>query len=284
MKLIDTLEPIQITSILNIIRDGLVPRTIMLGAFRETDAFYNDIIKFDYYYYFERSGQKETSTSYKVLTEMIDKYGLNPLDVTSVNVIIGQTIRNKYLDKWNKIYNALFTNYEPLKEYEETETKVGTNTDNTEFDYTLTNNGSNTNTKEYDTTVENDEETANKQTVTKNEDGNNNIYGFNSVVSVGSETDGTVSTETTEGLAQDNTNHNTETKTGSETESQNIDETETKEATENKTYNIDETKTVSGRKQSASKLLEEEIRFRNLNIFFDILGQDFDSVCVLQVY
>ena len=284
MKLIDTLEPSQIRSILNIIREDLVPRTIMYGAFRETDAFYDDIIKFDYYYYFERSGQKEISTAYKVLTEMIDKYDINTTELRSVNATIGNTLRSKYIDKWNKIYNALFTKYEPLKEYEETETKVGTNTDNTEFDYTLKNDGSNTNTKEYDTSVENNEETANKQTVTKNEDGNNNIYGFNSVVPVGSETDGTVSTETTEGLAQDNTNHNTETKTGSETESQTIDETETKEATENKTYNIDETKTVIGRKQSASKLLEEEIRFRNLNIFFDILGQDFDSVCVLQVY
>lgn len=283
MKLIETLDTNNIRSILNIIRNGLVADTFMYGAFRETDPFYNEIIKFDYYYYFERSGKKELSPLYETMSEIIKKYDQNPT-VRSVSTTIGNIIRSRYIQKWNKIYNALFTNYEPLKEYEETETKVGTNTDNTEFDYTLKNDGSNTNTKEYDTSVENNEETANKQTVTKNEDGNNNIYGFNSVVPVGSETDGTVSTETTEGLAQDNTNHNTETKTGSETESQTIDETETKEATENKTSNINETRTVGGRKQSASKLLEDEIRLRNLNIFYDILGQDFDSVCVLQVY
>lgn len=284
MKLIDRIPTATQLIIATSDIPAFVPQDhLMVSAFEQTDAFYEIIRNFDRYYYFERSGQKEISQTYQKLIDLKEQNASEQLNII-VESILGKMIRSKYIQKWNKIYDALFTNYEPLKEYEETETKVGTNTDNTEFDYTLTNNGSNTNTKEYDTTVENDEETANKQTVTKNEDGNNNIYGFNSVVPVGSETDGTVSTETTEGLAQDNTNHNTETKTGSETESQNIDETETKEATENKTYNIDETKTVSGRKQSASKLLEEEIRFRNLNIFFDILGQDFDSVCVLQVY
>lgn len=282
MKLIDTIS-INKQAMIAQIDTPPFENDLFIYAFRNTDAFYNIIGHFDSYYYFVRSGNKEISSTFKKMLELetVDIGALTPFKAERA---LGKLIREKYLNKWNKIYDALFANYEPLKEYEETKTKVGTNTDNTELDYTITNDGSNTNTKEYDTSVENNEETANKQTVTKNEDGNNNIYGFNSVVPVGSETDGTVSTETTEGLAQDNTNHNTETKTGSETETQTIDETETKEATENKTYNINETETVSGRKQSAPKLLEEEIRFRNLNIFFDILGQDFDSVLVLQVY
>lgn len=173
--------------------------------------------------------------------------------LTIINKIVGLQIRNKFLDKWLRIYKSLIeSQYNVLDGYSHEERKNGDNTDKTT----------------YNTSVENNGKESNKEETTTENQNNSNLYGFNSTNSVPSDTETSTEKVTIVGNADDNTSHNLQSKTG----------------TEQKDFTISETITKTGRDNSASKLIEEELSLRNKEIFFDIIYKDIDSVATLQIY
>lgn len=200
----------------------------------------------------------------ETLYEYIQSIYANPLSIQGslpeigsfyiTNKIIRDNIlRPKFLEKWKRIYKALIEEqYNPLKDYDITETKVGTNT----------------NTITYGSNVETDGNVATKETTTRSVESADDIYGFNSTAPVGDSTSNTTENETIVGNADDNTTHTNQSKTGSDT----------------KELSINDTNTISGRKVSGADLIEKELNLRNKQIFFDIIYKDIDSVLTLQIY
>lgn len=216
-----------------------------------TDDSYNSL-KYDLClgYYMERSGDKTISQTYKRLMQLKNQ---NPTIVDTADDLLGKIIRNKFNSKWSKQYLALLQEqYNPITDYEHSETITKDNTDTTTFD----------------TTVENSGNRGSKVTTTFSDNSNDKVYGFNSTSPVNTDASSTTSTETSQGLATDNTTNNTEEKTGTDTRS----------------HIADERKNISGRNLTVAELIDKELDMRNRQIFFDIVYEDIDSIATIGVY
>lgn len=245
MKLIETLTKTQIVDMLNGDRVG-----IFTSLFNQTDLFYNKTEMLCLGYYTERSGEKTISPTYEKLLSFVKENE----DITeTAEELLGKLIRGKFIDKWNRVYNALLQEqYNILDNSTYIETIVGDNIDIKTFD---TNNETNGNT-------------SNKQTYTRESNSNDDIYGFNSSAGSPSNSSLDSETETTQGDSKDNTTHNINTKTGTETLN----------------LTVNETKTNTGRNGSGADLIQKELKLRNEQLFFNILYKDIDSITTLQIY
>lgn len=309
MKIKETLTTAQKITILNGGVSGL-----FTSLFRDGDSCYAERAKMCCGYYFTNSSNKTISPSYEEIIKMVDD---NPSIAHTADEIMGNIIRNKYIEKWDRIYTALIgTSYNPLYGYDKETHKDGDNQDKTTYatteaiigvdresgahTETISRTGNNSDVTTYDTNQETAGETGSKEVRERSSDGQNDIFGFNSVSPVGSDTNAETLTETIIGLDTDNTTHNEVTKTGTETIDKTISENEgvtandnsekTRSDTHAKTGNdtldkiIDEDTTEHGRDESGAELLTKEIDFRSAQIFYDIVYKDIDSIATLQIY
>lgn len=147
----------------------------------------NTAYSLDMEYYLHRSGDKEISIMYK-------RYlGIEDAPITSIGIkdLLMKTIVKKFSLSWNKIWDALTTNYRPLENYdmEQTETPDITKERNTKSNTKITN------TNEIDSSQQ-------------------NVFGFNSSDAVPSTSQEGKNTTTTEGNEDDNNTWEEETETG----------------------------------------------------------------------
>lgn len=243
MKLYETLTIEQKISMLNGNTVG-----IFSTAITDEDLYYPLAKYICFGYYTERSASKKVSSIYERVKELYDSGEITD----AVDEIIGTFLRNKFKDKWTKIYTALTADYNALDQLTHTETKIGNNTDTIDFNSVIEDNGS----------------TGTDETVTRNITNDEGIYGFNSIKSVGDRDSKEYYRETVKGNPETNTSSNKREKTGTDTN----------------TITINETKNLSGRDKSGASLLSDELDFRKREIFFDIVYGDIDSILTLQIY
>lgn len=93
------------------------------------------------------------------------------ISITDLSVIVNQYIVPMYSDKWTRLYNAMFAEYNPIHNYDMTETETRTN----------------------DGTISTD----NTQSVTGSGTANNQVYGYNSSEATPAESSNTNTTTTT---------------------------------------------------------------------------------------
>lgn len=222
------------------------PTALFSEIFVSSDVFYSKVGRACAEYYLNHSGNKNLSMFYEILYE-------KKSDTVNPENIIGKTIRSKFMDKWIRLYNLLETqSYNVLDAYTETESIVRSENE------TVNNRVDGTRGIK----------TATDITTTNSTDSDNTIYGFNSSTPVGDTGGATSGTTNVKGTGASNT----EDTTTSETTDRTTDNTE------------DYTKTKNGRENSASKLISEEIDFRNFYIFFNIVFNDIDTIATLPIY
>ena len=145
------------------------------------DSDGTDKTALDIEYFGNHSGLKESSPIIEKMTSWPDDTQITPVELSRLHAII----KNKFLLSWQKIYDAMITDYKPLENYNMTEIttpRVETvRKENT--DITVTNNA------------------------------NGNVYGFNSVDPVPA----SVSGGTSHTVGNENANRITESKTGNDT-------------------------------------------------------------------
>lgn len=245
MKIIETLTNQQKIDMLSGEIVGFFPSMII-----NTDTFFEMLPELCLGYYTYRSGEKIVSPTYEKIKSIVESDENSNM---TLDQVLGRLIRNKYLDKWNRVYRALVEEqYNPANDYESTRKRTGKNTDETL----------------YDTTVEDNGNTSTNETITRNISNSDEIYGFNSEVAVPTEDSSEISSETTEAEADKNTTHNKQVKSGTDTN----------------TYNIDETSTITGRNRNASSNIQRELELRNKQTFFDVIYGDIDSIVALSIY
>lgn len=251
----------------------------------QTDPWYEKYAKsMSIGWYLQHSWFKTLSPFFEIASA---EYDLDPVavDPEELYEAVGTTIRDKFYVKWNKLYEALFTaEYNVLDDNSYSTVKTGNDTDTTTYDITDTKEGNNTDTTTHDVTVIDDGKTGTNETVTRNTENSSDVYGFNSSAPVGDTYDNNVTSETTVGDADSNTQYNKNTKTGTESKTFGIDETAKKQGTETKTFGVNETVTKSGRNVSGADLIDTEVEMRNKQIFFDIVYRDVDSILTLSIY
>ncbi len=276
MKIIETLNDTQLTEIVLGNSTG-----IFTGVAQPTDKWYSDIGDMCRIYYLQRSGEKTISPFYNKLITIVEGASNIP---NTAEQILGESVRSKFIDKWNKIYTALFDEYSPLDSFTFNETKTGNNKDTKNINLTDTKKGNNTDNTTYNTTIEDNGKRAVNETVTRNNETQENTQGFNSTSPVNTDGSTDNNVETTVAELDNNVTQNINTKTGTDNKTFNIDETNTKQGSDTTDYTINETVTQNGRKDSGAKLLDEEIEFRNKRIFYDVIFDDIDSIATLKIY
>lgn len=236
------------------------PCGIFDKLFVNTEPLYSLRTPLSFQFYLNRSGDKTVSNIYSNILDMVKE--LDPtIDITQSeefltflnDTISNNILRPKYLDKWLRIYQVLAEEqYNAI--YDE--------------DYEEKREGSRNDTTTYDTEVENDGKVGTHETRTYTNETANDIYGFNSSSPVGDSTSEDSSSETVEGLAEKNTTHNTQSKTGTDT----------------KENEYTEKVTRRGRKASPSELLQMELDFRNKQTIMSIILKDVDYETTLRFY
>ena len=229
-----------------------------------------------------RSGEKTISPTY---TKFISIISENPDIEKTPEELMGKLIRGKFNDKWNRVYNALISEqYNPLNNYDVTEHKTGNNQNTDTYNTTKGTKGKNTDTTTYDTNVEDNGNTGTHETITRNINEDNSVYGYNSNVAVDDNKSVETTNETTVGDKEKNTSHNIQIKTGTESKVYDVSEDVTHTGTDTEDISIDETLNKTGRDNSGASLIEEELNLRNKQIFFDIIYSDIDSITTLSIY
>lgn len=206
----------------------------------------NNKLSLDYEYYLKRSG-------YKTISPLFTQLKIN--NTTTYLNDLARVIINLYRDKWNKLYDLILVNdYNPLNNKNITTTKANTK--------------NNINTP--DITITDDTGTATKTTVATTDSTNNSTYGFNDTAgAVPSDKSENTNNVITSGNANENTVHNTNIKTGTETDASS------------------ENETISVLGYDANKIqdnIESEITLRNKYNFYDIVMGDIDTILVTNVY
>lgn len=271
MKMLETLTTEQKISLLNGNTVGMFPYII-----KSTDVFYTAQYDLCLGYYTQRSGDKSLSHMYERFIKLAqDNEGIT----STPEELMGNYIRAKYLSKWQLEYGLLLsTQYNPLKEFEETKSLTEDTTDKTEYNTDVTHTGTDTDTlthntslahsgtntdsisqtdskthtgvdtetKTYDLSVEDTGEKGTNMTENRRDNSQGNIYGFNSATAVPDRSDGVSSELTTIGDAADNTTHNLSEKDGTETNATTYGSTESYQNSETVTSTLGTTEAKTG--------------------------------------
>lgn len=269
MKLIDT-----VTSYEDVQKNGVI-----IGLKSALPELANDCDNMNVEYYLNHSGEKTFSR----LAENIARLSNTDMLSLSEQQKFGyKYIAPKFSEKWSRIYNALVASqYNPLVDYEHTETKTGTenrtdtydtaikktgtNTDNTEYNLTdkhtanntdnleksdtVTRTGTNADTVTYDT----DTTTTDKRTTTGGNEYSDDRYGFNSNSPVGVSVSSGSDSET-------ESEDKTEAKTGTEKTDKTINEKDVQSGTDNRTITESESDTKTGTENNSKSINENEAK------------------------
>ena len=277
MKLRETLTRQQTIDLISGNVVGIFPSMIL-----SEDAFYSKLYELCLGYYTERSGEKTISITYERFITFIND---NPEINKTPEELIGDLIRGKFLDKWNRVYDVLITSqYDALNNRESVEEKTGNNQNKDTHNTTKSKQGTNSDITTFDTNVEDNGKTGTNETTTRNVEDANDVYGFNSSSPVGDTYSNEITSETIIGDADKNTSHNIRTKTGTENKQFGINESENHTGTDTTDITINENIIKRGRDGSGAELITEELNLRNTQLFFDIIYSDIDSIATIQIY
>ena len=202
--------------------------------------------------YIGRSGYKYIST----LLEKIlgDKEAFTEAQLQQ----IAANIYCKFNKSWNKLYNTLSLEYNPISNYDMTETSEDNGTGSKTIDRTGTLSRDGTRTAQGNT----EQSTDTSQ--------NNDIYGFNSNSPVG-DTTGNGTTSANQNSSANETNTQTDTNTSKDTES----------ATDTKTHTLTRSGNIGVTTSQQMIEAERNLWFWN---FFDQVFKDIDSILTLKIY
>lgn len=192
-------------------------------------------------YYFNISGQKS-------LSPLMRHYA--PITSEKLSTV-ANLVFNMYKGNWEKLYYTLSLEYNPISNYDMTETET--------VDNDRTNTRTNTGTQ---TTAGN-----NSATGSTSSNSENDLYGFNSVTAVGdTESDVTASNTTSSTDSHTTTDNLTETETGGE--------------------NIERTLTRSGNigVTTSQQMIQSERDLWLWNFFYNVVFPNVDKVLTLEIY
>lgn len=234
--------------------------------------------------YYSRSAQK-------IVTPIVIDISDNsqPLDTEQRTKLAG-IVFTLFSRKWERFWNVLNAEYNPISNYDMTETesigvdihdvRSNTGTITNVTDDTLRETGTVTNVVDTDTS----------QTGTVSDSGTNSvdngIFGFNSNTAVSSNSsDGSVSNTRTDNLH--GTDDTTDTRTDNLTKDRDISDTETRNIYDNLTGDRDTQRTLNRSGNigvtTSQQMIESELELWQWN-FFKSVYEDIDSICCLDVY
>ena len=214
---------------------------------------------------------------------------LTPLTTEQRTKIAG-ILYNIFHRKWDRIWNLSLVEYNPISNYDMTESETigvdihdvrsNTGTVTNVVDDTLRETGTVTNVTDTDTS----------QTGTVSDSGTNSvdngIFGFNSTTAVGSNSsDGTVNNTRTDNLH--GTDDTTDTRTDNLTKDRDISDTETRNIYDNLTADRDTQRSLSRSGNigvtTSQQMVRDELEVWQWN-FFQMVFEDIDSICCLEIY
>ena len=204
-----------------------------------------DAVTLDLDYFYNTSGQKNVSP-------LVRRF-LNGADTITdaQKVSLANVIYKMYIKNWNKEYAVLGLEYNPISNYDSSESES--------IERENSNNRANTGTQS----------TSGNQTVSSKTSGSgeNNIYGFNSATAVGDSTSSDSATNTT-------------TSTDSNTRTDNLSESQTGEET------VTRTLTRSGNigVTTSQQMAQSEIDLWKWKFFYDIVFPDLDEILTTMTY
>lgn len=241
------------------------------------------------------SGKKETSP-------LVDSLIVENNLTENSKTMLAMSIFSIYSDKWNRLYNILSLKYEPIENYNMTETEntsstnentdtITTNTTNSN-DVTETNTGTNTVNDSENTTGKN--AITDSRTITENSSvtNNNSLYGFNSSTGVNADSqNGTETRNTTDenthndDLKGTRTNERSENINTSKVTAQKNDIKDVKDGTHTENGSQDRTLTRHGNigVTTSQQMLNSEIELWQWN-FFNGVFKDIDTMLTIQTY
>lgn len=277
MKLYDTLPPNEKITMLNGTAVGIFPKMIL-----PNDTFYSKINDICLGYYTSRSGEKTLSPTYEKIIDMVSK---TDAITNSAEDIIGNLIRSKFIEKWERVYKVLLaTQYDALNDYERVENKNGSLDNTKTYNNTRQRSGNDFDETVYDV-HNNDTTNISEKEVTTNSDTNSDsIYGFNSLNSVPTDKSDIEANETRIRDPEDNQTIKSSDKSGTERINHGINNSESLTGTDTDNDEYSESRDVKGRDTNASYLIDKELNMRNKHLFYDIIYADIDSIAVLQIY
>lgn len=241
------------------------------------------------------SGKKETSP-------LIDSLIVENNLTENSKIMLAMSIFSIYSNKWNRLYRILSLEYEPIENYNMTETEKTTSTnENTDTITTNTTNSNDVTETNTGTNTANDSEnTTGKNTITdsktvaenNNVTNNNSLYGFNSASGVNADSqNGTETRDIT-----DNNTHNDDlkgTRTNEHSENINIskvtaqknDVKDIKDGTHTENGSQDRTLTRNGNigVTTSQQMLNSEIELWQWD-FFSGVFKDIDKILTIQTY
>ena len=302
MKIIETLTLEDKINLLNGSTVGFFPNLIL-----STDSFFSQAYNLCLGYYMNNSSNKTVSPIYekelynvvfvdyenKIIKDGIDnKKSIYQITIEnknsinkSVNDIVAQMIRGKFIDKWERYYNALINeNYEILEDIVKNETSNYTKNEVNNYTKNETSNYAKNETKTYNNTINENGKTNTDMTTSSTNEKNNDVYGFNSTAPVGSDLNYGTDTENVKGDKEKNTTENVKQKTGSDTNGTTGNDEKGTTGNDDKDTTKNETISRTGRNTSAQDLLQKELDFRSKNLFFNIVFRDIDSIIALEIY
>lgn len=216
--------------------------------------------------------------------------------------ILARLIEVKYKENWNRLYNALFADYNPIENYSvnEQETMVGnkTNNETVSIDETTTNTGTRTdagttsNTGTTKTNNTNDKTSTNAGTSNQTGTVLDKVYAEDSEEAVNSAGRDTTQTGTTSNNTTDKETQKgdiTDTSTGTTSNTRTDDLSQKVAGTNTKANNEDTNDTRTLKKAgnigvtTSQQMIESEIALRKHN-FYDILFKDIDEMLCLSIY
>ena len=211
---------------------------------------------------------------------------------------IAGVLYNIFNRKWSRLWAIYDVEYNPISNYDMTETESITSSGSSSGTETgtitknLDNDATNTRTEGGTRNIVTDSDSS--QTGTVVNDGSNNIengiYGFNSSDSVGSDNSETTATNTrTDNLANSEDKTETETRNLTDNSISSIDETqtETRNLADSRSNTKTDSRTLSRSGNigvtTSQQMIMSEIELWKWNFFKDVF-EDIDSICCLDIY
>lgn len=165
MKIRETLSEQDYTKIFD--RDVV---GIFKYLFDSDDKFYSMNVDACLYYYLQRSANKTISPFYEELLKRAE----------DANLLISKVVRARFLEKWNKIYDALMlSEYNAIEDYVHKKDKTETEENGNVYRSETTGDGN----------------TGSETETTSTSEGYDDVYGFNSEESVHSGKNGSTDNE-----------------------------------------------------------------------------------------
>lgn len=241
------------------------------------------------------SGKKETSP-------LVDSLIVENNLTENSKTMLAMSIFSIYSNKWNRLYRILSLEYEPIENYNMTETEKTTSTnENTDTVTTNTTNSNDvTETNTGTNTVNDSENTTGKNTITdsrtiaekNNVTNNNSLYGFNSATGVNADSQNGTETRSTkdenthnDDLKGTRTNEHTENINTSKVTAQKNDVKDVKDGTHTENGSQDRTLTRHGNigVTTSQQMLNSEIELWQWD-FFSGVFKDIDKILTIQTY